>query len=118
MTKDFTQGQLQPAAQAIADQAMPTAKKITDETLRPTAQAIAEQVSLRETEARCELTCRSLIDSANQPELLTCVVRATASCFVENACAACRLAALAHLDRTGMIGTPALCVERSCGRVE
>ena len=44
MTKDFTQGQLQPAAQAIADQAMPTAKKITDETLRPGAQAIAEQV--------------------------------------------------------------------------
>ena len=43
MTKDFTQGQLQPTAQAIADQAMPTAKKITDDNLRPAAQAIATQ---------------------------------------------------------------------------
>ena len=47
VTKDFTQGQLQPAAQAIAEQAMPTAKKITDDNLRPAAQAIAEKVRIR-----------------------------------------------------------------------
>ena len=44
MAEKFTQGQLQPVAQKIADQAMPTAKKVTDETLRPAAQKVADNV--------------------------------------------------------------------------
>lgn len=43
--KQFTEGQLQPAAKRVADQAVPTAKTITDEGLRPAAAKVAESVS-------------------------------------------------------------------------
>ena len=42
--RELTEGQLQPAAQKLADQAMPLAKGITDGALRPAAQQVAEQV--------------------------------------------------------------------------
>lgn len=43
--KEFTEGQLKPAAQAISDRAMPAAKAVTDGQIHPAAQAIADQAS-------------------------------------------------------------------------
>lgn len=44
--KQFTDGQLKPAAQAIADGAMPAAKTVTEGYIQPTADAIATKVSM------------------------------------------------------------------------
>ncbi len=44
--RELTEGQLQPAAQKLADQAMPLAKGVTDGALRPAAQQVADQVCL------------------------------------------------------------------------
>ena len=43
--RELTEGQLQPAAQKLADQAMPAAKGVTDGAIRPAAQTVANKVS-------------------------------------------------------------------------
>jgi len=42
--RELTEGQLQKGAQAIADQAMPVAKGVTDGAIRPAGQAVADKV--------------------------------------------------------------------------
>jgi len=44
--KQFTEGQLQPAAQAIADGAMPAAKTVTEGYIQPAADAVARKASM------------------------------------------------------------------------
>ena len=42
--RELTEGQLQKAAQQIADQAVPAAKGVTDGAIRPAAQTVADKV--------------------------------------------------------------------------
>ena len=45
MAENITQGYLQPAAQQVAEQAVPTAKEFTEGQLQPAARMVAENVS-------------------------------------------------------------------------
>jgi len=45
MAESITQGYLQPAAQRVAEQAVPTAKEFTEGQLQPAARMVAENVS-------------------------------------------------------------------------
>lgn len=46
MARELTESKLQPAAQGIADRAVPLAKSVTEGQIQPGARAVAEKVRL------------------------------------------------------------------------
>lgn len=45
--REFTESQLQPVAQSIADRALPLAKSVTEGEIQPRARAVTEKVRSR-----------------------------------------------------------------------